>query len=114
MQDIDLIKIEPKNCNFKKTMYMPVKDLSLVHQLVSDLFQWPASRTEWEKFKLSDEQISFFNNIFCDTKIDTFCSSLSGGNTKGILFKSPETVFTVGFKQFAIYSTNFVFSKPCS
>jgi ectoine hydroxylase-related dioxygenase (phytanoyl-CoA dioxygenase family) len=40
---------------------MPVKDLSLVHQLVSDLFQWPTSKADWDKFKLSDEQISFFN-----------------------------------------------------
>ena len=40
---------------------MPVKDLSEVHQLVSDLFQWPSSKDAWEKYKLSDERISFFN-----------------------------------------------------
>jgi hypothetical protein len=40
---------------------MPVNDLSKVHKLVSDLFHWPASKNEWEKFKLTDEQVSFFN-----------------------------------------------------
>src|ERR1043165_5128767 len=40
---------------------MPVKDLSQVHQLVSDLFQRTVSNEDWEKYKLSDEQISFFN-----------------------------------------------------
>jgi len=40
---------------------MPVKDLSQVHQLISDLFQWPSSKEEWERYKLSDDQIAFFN-----------------------------------------------------
>jgi len=40
---------------------MPVKDLSQVHQLISDLFQWPSSKEEWEKYKLNDDQIAFFN-----------------------------------------------------
>jgi len=40
---------------------MPVKDLSQVHQLISDLFQWPSSKEDWEKYKLNDDQIAFFN-----------------------------------------------------
>ncbi len=40
---------------------MPVSDLSKVHELVSDLFQWPASPDEWEQYLLSDEQVSFFH-----------------------------------------------------
>ena len=40
---------------------MPVKDLSTVHELVSDIFKWPATAAEWEEYKLSDEQIDFFN-----------------------------------------------------
>ena len=40
---------------------MPVKDLSTVHELVSDIFKWPARAAEWEEYKLSDEQIDFFN-----------------------------------------------------
>jgi len=40
---------------------MAVNDLSKVHKLVSDLFHWPASKSDWEKFKLTDKQVSFFN-----------------------------------------------------
>ena len=40
---------------------MPVNDLSKVHELVSDLFHWPKSKSDWEKFKLTDDQVSFFN-----------------------------------------------------
>ncbi|HEX6848973.1 MAG TPA: phytanoyl-CoA dioxygenase family protein [Chitinophagaceae bacterium] len=40
---------------------MPVNDLSKVHQLVSDLFYWPTSKGDWEKYKLTDEQVSSFN-----------------------------------------------------
>lgn len=37
-----------------------VKDLSNYHQLVSDLFQWPQSLEEWEPYRLSEEQVAFF------------------------------------------------------
>ena len=40
---------------------MPVKDFSKVHELASDLFKWPSSKKDWEKYKLSDEQLAFFN-----------------------------------------------------
>lgn len=40
---------------------MEVKDLSKVHGLVSDLFKWPSSRKEWEAYRLSREQVDFFN-----------------------------------------------------
>jgi len=40
---------------------MVIKDLSQAHELVSDLFKWPKAKEDWEKFKLTDEQISFFN-----------------------------------------------------
>lgn len=40
---------------------MTVKDLSHAHNLVSDLFQSPSAKEDWEKFKLSDEQVAFFN-----------------------------------------------------
>ena len=40
---------------------MPVKDLSLVHQLLTDLFQWPQSAAEWKQYELKQEQIDFFN-----------------------------------------------------
>ena len=40
---------------------MAVKDLSYAHNLVSDLFRWPTTKEGWDKYKLSEEQISFFN-----------------------------------------------------
>lgn len=40
---------------------MPQKDLSKVHQLIGDLFRWPASPEEWKQFELSQEQVDFFN-----------------------------------------------------
>jgi len=40
---------------------MAVQDLSTVHQLVTDLFNWPVEKEQWDRFKLSREQIDFFN-----------------------------------------------------
>src|SRR5204863_6313412 len=39
---------------------MPVQDLSTVHQLTSDLFKWPSDKQEWDKYKLSNNQVDFF------------------------------------------------------
>lgn len=39
---------------------MSYKDLSTVHELVSGLFTWPATKEEWEQYALSDEQVAFF------------------------------------------------------
>ncbi|WP_345947648.1 phytanoyl-CoA dioxygenase family protein [Mucilaginibacter sp. PAMB04274] len=36
-------------------------DLSEHHQLVSDFFKWPANKEEWEQYKLTQDQIDFFN-----------------------------------------------------
>jgi ectoine hydroxylase-related dioxygenase (phytanoyl-CoA dioxygenase family) len=36
------------------------QDLSKVHQLVSDIFRYPASPAEWEQYRLTDEQVAFF------------------------------------------------------
>ena len=40
---------------------MPQKDLSTVHQLISDMFRWPSSPEEWKQYELSKEQVDFFN-----------------------------------------------------
>lgn len=40
---------------------MPVKDLSTVHQLISDLFRWPDTPEEWKQYELSNEQVEVFN-----------------------------------------------------
>lgn len=46
-------------------------DLSEHHQLISDLFPSISFKEAWEKYKLSDEQISFFNTygFLSDVKI---------------------------------------------
>ncbi|GEO06300.1 hypothetical protein AAE02nite_39640 [Adhaeribacter aerolatus] len=36
------------------------RDLSKLHQLVSDLFRYPTTPAEWETYKLTDAQITFF------------------------------------------------------
>lgn len=38
-----------------------ISDLSKVHELISDLFEWPKSEKEWDKYKLTAEQIAFFD-----------------------------------------------------
>lgn len=40
---------------------MSFKDLSTVHELVSDMFRQPSTKATWEKYKLSGEQVNFFN-----------------------------------------------------
>ncbi len=37
------------------------RDLSLDHAYVGDLFQWPASREEWDSLRLSDKQVARFH-----------------------------------------------------
>jgi phytanoyl-CoA dioxygenase PhyH len=37
------------------------KDLSQYHQIISGLFKQPNSEEEWNKYKLSEEDIAFFN-----------------------------------------------------
>ena len=41
-------------------METTVKDLSAYHQLVSDLFRWPATTAEWDQYRLTKEQVEFF------------------------------------------------------
>lgn len=39
------------------------QDLSTKHQLISDLFNWPTKSSEWEQYKLSNEQLDFFKEF---------------------------------------------------
>ena len=39
---------------------MPYKDLSTVHNLITDIFSHPKTKEEWDEYKLSDEQVEFF------------------------------------------------------
>ena len=38
-----------------------VQDLSKIHGLIGDMFQWPKTEAEWDQYRLTDEQIAFFN-----------------------------------------------------
>ena len=40
---------------------MPEKDLSNAHQLVGELFSLPATRKDWEQYRLTRDQVNFFN-----------------------------------------------------
>lgn len=41
-------------------MNLSIADLSTKHQLISNLFTWPATKAEWNQYKLSNEQLEFF------------------------------------------------------
>lgn len=63
-----------------------VQDLSKVHKLVSDLFKWPRTEAEWKKYRLTDEQIAFYNEngylpgikLLDDRQIDVLREELAG------------------------------------
>lgn len=38
-----------------------VTDLSNFHRLVSDMFRWPSSPEEWDQYRLTPEQVEFYN-----------------------------------------------------
>ena len=44
-----------------------ISDLSKVHELISDLFEWPKNEKDWDQYRLTGEQIAFFheNGIPC-------------------------------------------------
>lgn len=43
------------------TTSSPIKDLSKIHDLISDLFKMPQTKQEWEPYKLSADQIGFYH-----------------------------------------------------
>lgn len=42
---------------------MPANDLSNMHQLVSNIFEWPSSTAEWNQYRLTREQLDFYNEM---------------------------------------------------
>jgi ectoine hydroxylase-related dioxygenase (phytanoyl-CoA dioxygenase family) len=40
---------------------MQVKDLSEIHEQVSGMFPWPKTNADWDQYRLSKEQVDFFN-----------------------------------------------------
>jgi ectoine hydroxylase-related dioxygenase (phytanoyl-CoA dioxygenase family) len=61
------------------------EDLSRRHELVSDLFRLPTSAAEWDRFRLSDEQVAFFEEqgyvagirVLDDEQADQLCRELA-------------------------------------
>jgi hypothetical protein len=59
-------------------------DLSTRHDLVSDLFQLPRTRQEWERYRLSDEQVAAFDEqgyvagvrVLTDRQVDVLLAEL--------------------------------------
>ncbi len=39
---------------------MQVKDLSKIHEQISNLFPWPETKNDWDKYRLTEKQIAFF------------------------------------------------------
>jgi ectoine hydroxylase-related dioxygenase (phytanoyl-CoA dioxygenase family) len=39
---------------------MQVPDLSQQHRLISDLFEWPSKPSDWDQYRLTDEQVAFY------------------------------------------------------
>lgn len=40
---------------------MQVKDLSEIHEQVSGMFPWPKTKNDWDQYRLTKEQVDFFN-----------------------------------------------------
>lgn len=38
------------------------KDLSLIHEQIENLFPWPKKKSDWDEYRLTKEQIDFFND----------------------------------------------------
>jgi ectoine hydroxylase-related dioxygenase (phytanoyl-CoA dioxygenase family) len=40
---------------------MQVKDLSKIHEQITSMFAWPQTKNDWDQYRLSKEQVKFFN-----------------------------------------------------
>jgi len=38
-----------------------MRDLSTIHALITGLFKWPATPAEWDQYRLTNEQVEFYN-----------------------------------------------------
>jgi len=61
------------------------EDLSQRHELVSELFRLPTTREEWDRYRLTDEQVAFFDEhgyvagirVLDDSQADQLCRELT-------------------------------------
>ena len=57
-----LFRIRPiNNVELDLKVLIMVVDLSQRHELVSDLFRWPQTDSEWHDLRLTDEQVNSFH-----------------------------------------------------
>jgi Phytanoyl-CoA dioxygenase (PhyH) len=40
---------------------MQIKDLSEIHEQITNLFPWPQTKNDWDQYRLPKEQVDFFN-----------------------------------------------------
>ena len=40
---------------------MQSKDLSEIHQQITNMFPWPETKSDWDQYRLSKDQVDFFN-----------------------------------------------------
>jgi len=40
---------------------MQVKDLSEIHEQITNMFLWPKTKNDWDQYRLTKEQVDFFN-----------------------------------------------------
>jgi len=40
---------------------MHVKDLSEIHEQITNMFPWPKTKNDWDQYRLTKEQVDFFN-----------------------------------------------------
>ena len=38
---------------------MQSKDLSEIHQQITNMFPWPETKSEWDQYRLSKDQVGF-------------------------------------------------------
>ena len=48
-----------------------VKDLSKYHELITDLFKWPETAADWDRYRLTAEQVAFYqeNGYVADIRL---------------------------------------------
>ncbi len=40
---------------------MQTKDLSKIHKQITNMFPWPQTKNDWDKYRLTENQVDFFN-----------------------------------------------------
>ena len=41
---------------------MQIKDLSEIHEQITNMFPWPETKNNWDKYRLTEKQVDFFND----------------------------------------------------